>query len=93
MCIVVSHTGTCASVLRLLHGAGKDFTTFIRQADDVDRNRCDGVEEGYAALRVAPNGATGQIVGTDGFWFHSFVVSVFMARSTRIKHQRALFEL
>lgn len=91
MCIVVSHTGTCASVLRLLHGAGKDFTTFIRQADDVDRNRCDGVEEGYAALRVAPNGATGQIVGTDGL--HSFVVSVFMARSTRIKHRRALIKL
>ncbi len=52
------------SVLRLLHGAGKDFTTFVRQADDVDRNRCDGVEEGYAALRVAPNGATGQMVST-----------------------------
>ena len=36
---------------------GKDFQTFVREAAEVDRNRCDGVEEGYAALHVAPTGA------------------------------------
>lgn len=33
----------------------------MREAAEVDRNRCDGVDEGYAALRVAPNGVTGTV--------------------------------
>ena len=38
---------------------GKDFSSFVREAAEVDRNRCDGVDEGYAALRVAPDGVPG----------------------------------
>ena len=44
-----------------LFWTGKDFSSFVREAAEVDRNRCDGVDEGYAALRVAPNGVTGTV--------------------------------
>ena len=44
-----------------LFWTGKDFSSFVREAAEVDRNRCDGVDEGYAALRVAPTGVTGTV--------------------------------
>eukprot|EP00913_Durusdinium_trenchii_P004658 g4324.t1 len=49
----VASVGSSAQELR---DAGKDFTTFMRQAGDVDRNVCDGVSGGYASLHVAPDG-------------------------------------
>ncbi|CAE8641978.1 unnamed protein product, partial [Polarella glacialis] len=49
----VASVGRSAKELR---AAGVIFETFTRQAADVDRNRCDGVTEGFAALHVAPSG-------------------------------------
>ena len=39
---------------------GASFSTFRREAEDVDRNRCDGVSSGYCSLHVAP---CGEILG------------------------------
>ena len=43
-------------ISKLVLTAGTAFSTFRRDAEDVDRNRCDGVASGYCALHVAPFG-------------------------------------
>ncbi|CAJ1353581.1 unnamed protein product [Effrenium voratum] len=53
----VAAVGSTAEELK---AAGVKFETFVRQAADVDRNRCDGVTEGFASLHVAQDG---QILG------------------------------
>ena len=57
MCVCVVFDGPILSFFC----RGKDFSSFVREAAEVDRNRCDGVDEGYAALRVAPNGVPGTV--------------------------------
>jgi len=49
----VAAVGRTAAELR---AARVPFDTFTRQLRDVDRSRCDGVQDGFAALHVAPGG-------------------------------------
>eukprot|EP00439_Symbiodinium_sp_Y106_P072393 s1683_g13.t1 len=53
----VASVGRSAAQLR---SAGVEFQTFVRQAADVDRFRCEGVSDGFASLHV---GHDGKILG------------------------------
>ncbi|CAE7239219.1 unnamed protein product [Symbiodinium necroappetens] len=53
----VASVGRSAAQLR---SAGVEFKTFVRQAADVDRFRCEGVSDGFASLHV---GHDGKILG------------------------------
>ena len=65
------------------------FETFTRQAKDVDRNRCDGIADGFASLHVAPNG---QILGATVVGPHlSCVTKRVGKKSTRRETVRFCF--